>query len=224
MNTRIKEFAKKHPAILAQLYYMFGNNKTYGIRGNVFHKKNAFIKGLRLLFYGSNNEVIIGGDNPSLMKNCFFEIHGSHHRVIIEGGVGANNLIVYCADKDCIVRIKKDTQISGKTELAVMEGTKIEIGADCLFSANIALRTGDSHSVIDALTGKRVNVSKSIIVGDHVWIGNTVIITKGTTIGNNSIVATGSVVTGKVFPNNTAIAGNPAMVIKEGVSWLANKI
>ena len=93
-----------------------------------------------------------------------------------------------------------------------------------MFSSNITLRAGDSHSVIDIETGKRLNMSKDIMVGDHVWIGNTVIITKGTTIGANSIIGTGSVVTGKVFPDNCAIAGNPARIVKEKVNWLHKKI
>lgn len=156
--------------------------------------------------------------------NLHLEIHGSNHKVIIDGGVGAKDLTIYCADKNCLVHVKEDTQISGKTELAVMEGTRIEVGRDCLFSANITLRAGDSHSVIDAATGGRINHSKDIIVGDHVWIGNTVIVTKGTVIGDNSVVATGSVVAGKTFPANSAIGGNPAKVIKQGVDWLAQKI
>lgn len=148
-------------------------------------------------------------------------MHGSNCRVVIEGGVGAKGLTVYCADKDCLVHVKEDTQISGNTELAVMEGTKIEVGKDCLFSANITLRAGDSHSVIDAESGVRLNPSKDIFIGNHVWIGNTVIVTKGTVIGNHCVVATGAVLTGKSYPDYCAIGGNPAKVVKEGISWKA---
>lgn len=224
MNKLIKEIVKKHSNLLSHLYYHFMNNKARGAKGNVFKHHNVFLRGLRLKFYGKGNEVLLGGENPSALTNLHLEIHGSNHKIIIEGGVGAKDLTIYCADANCLVHVKEGTQISGKTELAVMEGTKIEVGRDCLFSANITLRAGDSHSVVDAETGTRLNKSKDIIIGDHVWIGNTVIITKGTVIGANSVVATGAVVTGKVFPENSAMGGNPAKVVKEGISWKSEKI
>ena len=223
MNKLIKQFVKSNSAILSLLYYVVMNNRVRGSRGNVFHRNNAYVRGLRLLFYGKNNEIILGGKKPSVMKGLRIEIHGSNNRVVIEGGVCAKDLFIYCADQNCIVHVMENTQISGRTELATMEGTKIEVGHNCLFSANITLRAGDSHSVIDASTGERINPSKDIVIGDHVWIGNTVIVTKGTIIGPDSVVATGSVVTGKMFPNNVAIGGNPAKVIKENVNWSVDK-
>lgn len=224
MNQKIKYLIKAHSGILSNIYYCLMNNWVSGAHGNTFKHHNTFIKGMRLSFYGKGNSVVIGGEKPASLSNCHIAIHGNNNRVIIEGGVGAKDLTIYCADQGCLVQVNEDTQISGKTELAVMEGTKIEVGKDCLFSANITLRAGDSHSVIDAKTGERINKSKDIIIGDHVWIGNTVIVTKGTVIGNNSVVATGSVVTGKTFPDNSAIGGNPAKVVKEGVSWKAEKV
>lgn len=224
MNKTIKELIKSNSLFLTRLYYLVMNNKVRGRNGNIFKHHNVFLRGLHLKFYGKGNEVILGGAKLSALTNLHLEIHGSNHKVIIDDGVGANDLTIYCADENCLVHVQQDTQIAGKTELAVMEGTKIVIGRDCMFSANITLRAGDSHSVIDAATGERINHSKDIIVGDHVWIGNTVIVTKGTIIGEHSVVATGSVVAGKTFSANSAIGGNPAKVIKEGVSWLAQKI
>jgi len=224
MVQKIKEFVKAHSNLFSRFYYLLMNNRVSGGRGNSFKHHNTFIQGMRLSFYGRGNSVVIGGERPASLSNCHIVIHGNNNRVIIEGGVGASDLTIYCADQGCMVHVKEDTQIAGKTELAVMEGTKIEVGCDCLFSANITLRAGDSHSVIDAETGTRLNKSKDIIIGDHVWIGNTVIVTKGTVISNNSVVATGSVVTGKIFYPNSAIGGNPAKVVKEGISWKAEKI
>lgn len=224
MNAKIKEIVKNNSALLSRLYYLVMNNKVHGAKGNVYKRNNIFIKGLRLDFYGTGNEIILGGEKVSYIRNFRIEVHGSNNKILIEGGVGAKDLTIYCADQGCIVHVKEDTQISGKTELATMEGTKIEVGRDCLFSANITLRAGDSHSVVDAETGKRINKSRNITIGEHVWIGNSVIITKGAQIGPHSVIATGSVVTGKTFPDNCAIGGNPAKVVKEGISWKAEKI
>ena len=224
MNYKIKTFVRSNSDFLSHLYYYMMHNRVSGRKGNRIRRSNVFLRGLHVNFHGTGNEVILGGAEPSALTNCHIEIHGSHNRVIIGEGVGAKDLSLYCANEQCLIHVKKKTQISGKTELAVMEGTKIEIGEGCLFSANITLRAGDSHSVVDAESGVRLNPSRDIVVGNHVWIGNTVIVTKGTVIGDNSVVATGSVVAGKTFPVNSAIGGNPAKVIKEGVNWLAEKI
>lgn len=221
MNQKIEGIIKKYSPLLSNIYYCLMNNRVKGGRGNTFKHQKAFIKGMRLSFFGKGNSVIIGGERLASLSNCHIAIHGNNNRVIIEGGVGAKDLIIYCGNENCLVYIKEDAQFAGKTELAVMEGTKIEVGRDCLFSANITLRAGDSHSVIDPETGTRLNNSKDIIIGDHVWIGNTVIITKGTVIEENSVVATGAVVAGKTYPCNSAIAGNPAKVVKEGINWIA---
>lgn len=68
------------------------------------------------------------------------------------------------------------------------------------------------------------NLSKDIVIGDHVWIGNQVIITKGAKISNNVVVGTGSIVTGKSFPSSTIIAGMPAKVIHNNINWLRERI
>ena len=224
MRKVLKNIAKRYSGILTKVYYLLMNNRVRGAKGNRFHHKDIYLCGLRLNFYGKGNEVILGGGKLSMLTNCHIAMHGSNCKVAIEGGVGAKDLTVYCADSGSEVTINEGTMISGKTEFAVMEGTKIMIGRGCLLSANITLRAGDSHSVIDSETGTRLNPSKDIIVGDHVWIGNTVIVTKGAIIGDNSVVATGSVVTGKTFPANSAIGGNPAKVIKEGINWKSEKV
>ena len=127
-------------------------------------------------------------------------------------------------DNNNKIIVGKNCHGGGHSELAAIEGTHIILGDDCMLSANITIRTGDSHSVLDALTRERINKSKSVVIGNHVWIGNTVLIFKGTQISDNSIVAGGSVVTGKTFPKNCIIGGNPAKVIKESADWCSARI
>ncbi|MGS0525300.1 hypothetical protein ACU8V7_09025 [Zobellia nedashkovskayae] len=77
------------------------------------------------------------------------------------------------------------------THLAVTEpSSKVTIGVDCMFANTIDIRTGDSHSIIDIKSNKRINYAKNIIIGNHVWVGAHSSILKGATIADNSIVAT----------------------------------
>ena len=74
------------------------------------------------------------------------------------------------------------------------------------------------HSIVDVASGARVNPPRDVIIGEHVWIGQRSMILKGSHIEAGSIVGAGSIVTGHVPPNSLAV-GNPARVIRSGVTW-----
>ena len=89
---------------------------------------------------------------------------------------------------------------------------EISIGKNCLIAAGVNIIDSNGH-ILDSLDRtKGRDVPKEIIIEDNVWIGLNSIILKGTKIGKNSVVASGSVVKG-VFPENSLIAGNPAVLI-----------
>lgn len=54
-------------------------------------------------------------------------------------------------------------------------------------------------------------------IGDNCLIGINSIILPGIKIGDHVVVGAGSVVT-KDVPNNTIVAGNPAKIIKQGIT------
>jgi acetyltransferase-like isoleucine patch superfamily enzyme len=60
--------------------------------------------------------------------------------------------------------------------------------------------------------------AEPIRIGDHVWIGMGVTIVGGVTVGDGAVVAAGSVVSADV-PERSIVAGNPARVVRENVSW-----
>ncbi|MDI9855073.1 acyltransferase [Comamonas sp. 17RB] len=98
--------------------------------------------------------------------------------------------------------------------------SKITIGNDCMFSADITMMVGDGHSIRkkdDELTIK--NWGGEIFLGDHIWVGRSVKIAKGTHVRNNSIIAFGSVVSKKFDAENISIGGAPAKIISEDLSW-----
>jgi len=126
-------------------------------------------------------------------------------------------------DNGNIIEIGAGTTIEPNTQISSIEGCSIIIGEDCMFSSNIAITSGDSHSIID-MEGKRINFSKDIFIGDHVWVGNRVMIMKDTNIPSHTIIGAGSLVNKKFEFQYTALAGIPAKVIKENVDWKRERI
>lgn len=193
---------------------------------------------------GKNNQVVIKG---TFRRHCKFRVYGDNNRIEFSESIyGIHNVMINIFGNNNLIQIGKDFATDGlsfsieddnnkiilgknchggvNSELAAIEGTNIVLGDDCMLSANITVRTGDSHSVLNAQSRQRINHSKSVVIGEHVWIGNTVLIFKGTEIGSHSVVGGGSVVAGKRFPKNCIIAGNPAKIIKENIDWCSERI
>lgn len=181
----------------------------------------AILRKVRVANRGKDNHIEIG-DRCQLVK-CNMRFYGNNNRVVIDDNCYLNNVTFWVEDDNNVIHIKKRTSICGKTDLACIEGTEIEIGEDCLFSSNIIFRTGDSHSVLN-LEGARINPSKKIMIGDHVWIGQNCFIGKGSEVAQNSIVGACAVVTRKFDRKNIAIAGNPAKIVKENIDWCSKRI
>jgi acetyltransferase-like isoleucine patch superfamily enzyme len=99
----------------------------------------------------------------------------------------------------------------------------MEIHKDCMLAKYVEIRTGDSHSIVDKETGKRINKAANVCIEEHVWIGAHAKILKGVTIGNNSVIGTASVVT-KDVPEGSIASGVPARVIRTGISWDRKRI
>jgi maltose O-acetyltransferase len=60
--------------------------------------------------------------------------------------------------------------------------------------------------------------AEPITIADDVWIGFRSIIMKGVNIGKGSIIGAHACVY-KDVPEYSIVTGNPAKIIKQGVSW-----
>lgn len=162
-----------------------------------------------------------------IMSNNLGKVHvylyGKNHSLKIDGEVVFKKGKIWYEDDSCEIRIKRKTTIEDCELAAVENGSRIEIGEDCMLSSGIRIATSDSHSVIDLLTQKRINTAGNIIIGNHVWIGANSAINKGVTIGDNSILGGHSVLT-KSIPQNVIAAGIPAIVVKSGITWNRKRI
>lgn len=118
----------------------------------------------------------------------------------------------------------KDNYFNGIFSAIVSERQNLIIGDGGVFSFGIWLRTADPHLIYDAASGKRTNMSKSILIGDHVWIGQNALILKGCRIGSGSIISAAAVLAGKDVSSNTIYAGNPARLIRDNVFFVGRSV
>jgi len=181
---------------------------------------SELINECRISVTGNRNRIVVTRARAHAMG---IVIRGNDNLISIGDGCVIHGLGLVCEDSGNSISIGGTTEIAGGTEMATMEGTEIVVGERCLFSSGIHLRTGDSHSVVN-LAGERINPSRNIIIGNHVWIGMGVTILKGSAVADSSILAAHAVLTKRFDSPNCTIAGNPARVVREGVDWKVERI
>lgn len=160
-------------------------------KNTVHFKSGVFLRNLKITIKGSNNELII---HEKTYMSGEIELFGNNNRV----------------------EIGKDSHINGAS-LYAHNGQKISIGAACLFSTFITIRTSDNHTIFN-IEGERINPDQDVIIHDRVWLGREVSVLKGSEIESDCVVGTKSLVTG-FLPKNTISGGIPAKVLKTGTFW-----
>lgn len=166
------------------------------LKGAKIHGKGKLVLGYKEHPKTKQETRFSIGKNSKLNINGNFSAHASTDIRIFDGAelsIGSG----YCT---------ADTQI--------VCAKKITIGNHVAIARGVIIRDTDAHEII----GKDHEKVKPVVIEDNVWIGNRSIIMKGVTIGSGAIVAAGAIVT-KDVPKNTIVAGVPAKVIKENVTW-----
>lgn len=200
------------------------NNKIY-LEENGVLKEVRKIKGAKIKLRGNNNTVIIG--KPYHLEDVIIHIIGDNNKVIIEKSehyIRHTEIWMNARQglKNRTVHIKKNCSMESTTIQVTPNNASLTIGEECMFSFRLNIFTGDGHQITDRTTGEIMSQNSSVEIGDHVWIGHDVSIGKNVKIPSNSIIGFNSVVTKKFEEEYTAIAGNPAKVIKRNIVWDRN--
>ncbi|WHP06718.1 hypothetical protein QLH32_04395 [Acinetobacter corruptisaponis] len=119
---------------------------------------------------------------------------------------------------DCFVLLGSRVTCTNPSVIYTAERTFAIIGDDVMIATKVYFRCEDSHAIYDVESGDRVNPSKNIIIGEHVWLADEVGILPNTSIGEGSIIGTRALAKGN-YPNNTLIVGMIAKVVKHDVVW-----
>jgi acetyltransferase-like isoleucine patch superfamily enzyme len=114
---------------------------------------------------------------------------------------------------------------TGEAVLDARNGGSIVAERDQLWAGRVYIATDDMHSLEDLETGVRFNAyGGHIRLGEHVWLGREAVVTGNVEIGACAVVGLRSLVRGQKVPAHTAVAGTPARVIREGITWRAEDV
>jgi hypothetical protein len=213
-------FVRVHPALL-DLSFIVDN----WLRGSRVTKRGTenciLLKGVRMVrtricMEGSGNVLrIMPGTR---LFDSHILIRGQGHRVEIGRDCVFDRLQLNVETRDTKVSIGDDTDAASLRIDIVEPDLSVRTGNDCMISRGVEILCTDSHSLLDAATGRRLNPPKSVEIGEHVWLGAYSIVLKGATIGSHSVIGLRSTVGSKIPPGVIAV-GNPAKVIRTGVTW-----
>lgn len=208
---------KKGASTNASSNQIIGNQIDNKIVGNIKLENSTidFGKGTGNIVYCASNILI---------KNSKIKFFGNNSLLYIKGN--DKKELNICADlyNNNTLHIGKNISINKSLRIIISEETSVFIGDDTLFSLGITLRTADPHLIYSSETHKRLNYSKSIFFGDHVWVGQESIILKNSIIGSGAIIGAHSVVSGKTIGSNTSWAGNPVRKIKSNLFFIKERV
>lgn len=186
------------------------------LKDNKFEGTLPKLTNSKIVFYGKNN--ILYCDKNVNLVNSTLEFKGDNSVIYLKES-NQEYKLSFTMNNNTNAYIGKNNYFNGNLYCVLSEETNLFIGNNCLFSFGIWIRTADPHLIYDSNTFKRLNYSKSVYIGDHIWVGQNAMILKGTNIDSGSIIGAQSVVSNKTINNNTIWAGNPAKKVKENIFW-----
>jgi len=209
--------------IICRMYRII-SLKTKQLRGGVIQvADNALFRHSRLLVDGRESHIKVG--KKCRFRNTVIEIFGNNSSVEI-----MDSVMIY---EKCYISIKGDnchcvignkTTIGSASLFLEESNTNIEIGEDCMLGRKVCLQTTDFHSIIDITSGERINIASSVKVGNHVWLGYACTMSKGSSVADDSVVGEQSLVTKKWTQTNVCVAGIPAKILKENITWTRDQL
>lgn len=173
---------------------------------------------IKVVFTGSNNVVRV--HEKARVGRLVAEFDCDNGAVTLGSSAGTRGRMQFWLKigQDCSIKVGDNVTCTNPCGMTTAEGTSITIGDDCMIATDNEIRADDGHPIFDVRTGKRVNVSRSISIGNHVWLAKAAIVLAGAQIGDGSVIGFRSLVKGRI-PNNVVAAGMPARVVRRDVAW-----
>lgn len=167
-------------------------------------------------FKGENNILYCEGNVKIVGATFLFE--GSNSIVYLSSAMNSKYSFTLVIYNDSTFFIGKECNLSSPININVQESQNVIIGDEASISSGVNIRTSDIHPIYDNNLFNRINFSKSVFIGDHVWIGHLAYISRGVKIGSGSIIENYSFVPHNArIQSNSLVVGNPVRVEKNNV-------
>lgn len=186
--------------------------------GNTIDYSGPALDGnVAIFFKGRNNRIIA----PIGTRISYMSVHfDCDNGVLILGAnlkVGGIKAAIRIG-QDSIVKFGNDVNMTGPCHITAVEGSTVSFGDDVMIATDNEFLSDDAHPIFDVITGKRLNVSQDVIIGNHVWFAKGAVALSGAQVGDGSVVGFRSLVTGRI-PNNCIAVGTPAKVVRKNIAW-----
>lgn len=176
----------------------------------VDNAKSSTIEGKGRIFIGKSwskydpfNTLFVLREKAKLILDGQFDIYANSTIYVNEGAV------LHLGSGYC----------NSRCNISIFDS--LTIGNRVFIAEGVTIRDSDDHQLIslsERQECQKKGMTAPICIEDDVWIGMNATILKGVTIGKGAVVAAGAVVTKDVAPY-TLVAGVPAKVIREQISW-----
>lgn len=172
---------------------------------------------VQIRFRGANNRVEIAPDANLGRLSLVFDCDNGLVSIAGSSGVPKFSASIRVG-QDSSVAIGRNVSTTNQCVISATEGSSVVLGEDIMMASQNRLRADDGHPIFDVHTGQRVNPSRPITVGNHVWLAVGAVLLGGADVGDGSVIGTQSLVTGRI-PNNCIAVGSPARVVRRDIAW-----
>jgi len=185
-------------------------------KGNTITYSGISREKVRVTFKGSNNTLEVA--DTANLGTVHFEFDCDNGTARIGGHTTGSFSGYLRIGQDATITLGNNVTTTRTVTVTAVEGQSVTIGNDAMFAIGCQIRSDDAHPIFDVRTGKRINPSESVVLGDHVWLGFNAMVLAGSNIGEGSVIGAGAIVKGSI-PNNCVAVGSPARVVRRDVAW-----
>lgn len=202
--------------------------KSYG--DNQVEIDKDLLGKVRLNIIGHGNRVHLTRISCNPHTYIYIQIFGNENSVSLDQIYIGNELRIIMGQdhpnfgriRDSVFKIGGGSSVESMRYITFNSRVFCKIGKDCMISNDVSLWNTDAHPIVNFRTGEMINQVHGIEIGDHCWLGEKASVLKNSFIPEDSIIGYNAVVCGKLWEAHAIYAGNPAKLVKTGISWNSN--